>query len=126
MKYTVKAILQIVLAAFFWGVFLFFQYVVCFDFFDTNLWYLYLLALLFAFIQYALIVFITKQYSCKYILWACGSIYVSLSIIKLFQLLLRSGYEYHKGLSIVCLLLSFLGSLITYFCLRKFCGRMAS
>ena len=120
MKHTIITMAQKVLLILLWGIFLFLQHVACFDVFDSNLWYLYVLALLFAYIQYALIIFLSRHFSCKHLLWVLASIYVFLSLAKLMQIILRSNYEsYNMGLTIICLILDMLGSLITFFRLPK-------
>lgn len=120
MKHTIIIIVQKVLLILLWGIFLFLQHLACFDVFDSNLWYLYVLALLFACIQYTFIIFLSRHFSCKCLLWLLAGIYVFLSLAKLMQISLRFNYEsYNMGLTIICLISDILGSLITFFRLSK-------
>ena len=120
MKHISNIRIQLIPAALAWFGFLFLQHLACFDVFDSNLWYLYVLALLFACIHYALLVFLSGKTSCKPLLWGFGGIYAFLSLAKALQILLRHHYDPHSmGLTVVCFLFDILGFLITLYHLRK-------
>ena len=120
MKHLSNTPTQLTLATLAWIGSIFLQHLACFDVFDSYLWYLYVLALLFACINYALLVFLSRKISRKQLLWGFAGIYAFLSLAKVLQILLRHHYErYPMGLTAVCLLFDILGFLIALYRLRK-------
>ena len=89
-----------------WFFFLFLQHLACFDLFDTNAWYLYMLAAVFALAHYFCVFFVTKQLSQKQ--WKLGgAVYSFLSLLKLYFIF--SQKDYASGLTIFCIVLDAFG-----------------
>jgi len=112
MKHIFKILKQIVIIIL-WSLFLFLQHVTCFDVFDSNAWYLYILAVLFAFAHCFSLFPFFKLLSRKSCLWFFGFIYAFLSLMKLYQIFYWKNYHpYHIGLTVICLILDVLGMVI--------------
>ena len=92
-----------------WLILLFLQHIVCFDFFNSNLWYLYLLAILFAIGQYLILFFLRKKVMEKWIMFIFLGLYAFTAIAKLLQIIY---YTMFDGLSILCLFLDIAQGLI--------------
>lgn len=93
-------------AALVWAALLFAQHVVCFDVFDTNLWYLYLLAVAFAACQYILL---HRNRPHRALLCTCGVAYSTVGVLKTpvtLILIFQGGW----GLSLLCQLLDLAGA----------------
>lgn len=61
MKKKIVRIFVLLLVISLWGVFFLFQHIACFDVFDTNEWYLYVLAILFICLQHVMLYIARKQ-----------------------------------------------------------------
>ena len=86
--------------------FLFLQHAACFDLFDTNAWYLYLLALAFAVIQYGILLLVKRIIFQKWLYYSLAVIYAILLIGKLTQIIMAPFfYPYPMGLTYLCLCL---------------------
>ncbi len=89
-----------------WGLLLFAQHVVCFDVFDTNYGYLYLLTLVLAGGQFAVLY---RNRTRRIFLCACGLAYSVLGVLKLpgtLLLVILGGWQ----LSLLCQVLDFAGA----------------
>lgn len=96
--------------------FLFCQHIVCFDFFNSNFWYFYLLAILFSLVQYVIIIVVLKRKQAKICLRVCTIFYTVIFVLKLLQTLSHSEFEsYPAGLTILCLILDLVGIVLTSF-----------
>ena len=86
-----------------WGIFLLIQHVACFDFFNSNFWYLYVVAFLCALIHYSFLILAVKWSKSRLLMVVCGTVYVLLFGAKLVELLTWSQYQpYPVGLSLLC------------------------
>ena len=93
-----------------WLLLLFIQHFACFDVFDSNLWYLYMIACVAALLQYGIIFLTGKYISQKVLPWVGCIVYAFLAVAKVWQLAMRFNYEPdHMGLTITCLGLNLVG-----------------
>ena len=119
MKKTMRLVFALVVMLF-WLLLLLSQHIACFDVFESGFWYLYVLAVVFALLQFGLIHVLKKDSHSKWWLISCGVIYAVVSLLKLVQLLFVSMYEPHlDGLAITCFALDVFGAAFTAYKLRK-------
>ena len=97
-------------------VLLFFQHVACFDVFSSNLWYLYVLAAIFAALQYVLLLGFCRSILSSGMGHVICMVYAIVAILKAFQLLSSLHYDpYPLGLPILCLVFDITGLIIALF-----------
>ena len=111
LKQTLKFLIQTILLII-WGVLLFFQRIASFDVFSTNAWYLYLIVILFAMMQFFIIFIQYKMKVHKVYLSLCKILYIIAACWSLFVLLLICGSDI--GLPLVCLVFDLCGIYITH------------
>lgn len=112
---TVKDVLCNGIFLLIWGVAFLAQHLACFDVFDSNLWYLYLLAVVFAVIQGAVLLCLNKKLKKPTIFSACMVAYMlgALAFFMLFAAeLLTPGCSW--GLTLLCAVLDVGGVMLTY------------
>ena len=114
---------QILVLSIIWLILVFLQHIVCFDFFDTNLWYLYLMAISFALLHYVISSVIVKK-SKQFVSLPIALVYLLLSVAKLNQILVYQNYQpYPIGLTVCCFILDAIGALRTILLMNKFYPR---
>lgn len=113
---NVKAVFVVLL----WALSLFSQHIICFDFFDSNFLYLYVLAILCALTQYIILHYSCNIRSGKCILKICCVVYICAVVLKaLAQICFFRFQLYTRGLDILCLAIDGIGALYTFLELKK-------
>ena len=108
MKQKVLRIVSLAVVFLLWFVFFFAQHIICFDVFDANEWYFYLLAIFCALIQYTLLVFSKKALTLYGIVYACTAFFKSL------QFLMYVSFQgYVPALQILCAFIDIVGAVFT-------------
>lgn len=106
-----RKVLNIVGSAFvflLWVAFFFTQHIICFDVFDANEWYFYVLAIFSALIQYTLLFFTKKALNLYGIIYAC------IAFFKTLQFILYVSFQgYVPMLQILCTFIDVLGAVFT-------------
>lgn len=92
-----------------WALALFAQHVSCFDVFETNFLYLWLIAILAAALHYTLLVLFRGQ---NLLLLVCYGFYFVMTVGKLFALVEMIRFQNQIGLTLLCFLLD-AGGLMT-------------
>ena len=94
-----------------WLLLLFIQHLACFDVFDSNLWYLYMIACVAALLQYGILFFTGKHISQKVMPWVGCAVYAFLAVAKVWQLTVQSNFQPsgHIGLAVTCMGLNLVG-----------------
>ena len=108
MKQKVLRIVGLAVVFLLWLVFFFAQHVICFDVFDDNEWYFYLLAIFCALIQYTLLFFRKQALNLYGIVYACTAFFKSLQFI-----LYVSFQGYVPVLQILCTFIDVVGAVFT-------------
>lgn len=99
-----------------WALLLFVQHVSCFDIFESNFLYLYLIAALSAVLHYGMLVLLRRH---KWVLQLCCGCYCFLVAAKLFALYEMIRFENQIGLTLLCLCLDAAGVAAVLFLLRE-------
>lgn len=99
---------------------LFIQHLLCFDFFDSNFWYLYIGAIIMAGLQLIILYYAKRAsryrwLSCLYVI-----VYMGILLSKIIQTLSDYHNESHPiGLSILCVILDAICLIFSIFTLNK-------
>ena len=108
MKQKVVRIVSLAGVFLLWFVFFFAQHIICFDVFDANAWYFYLLAIFCALIQYALLFFTKKALTLYGIVYACTA------FLKFLQFIRYVSFQgYVPTLQILCAFIDVVGAVFT-------------
>ena len=110
MKQILKNVLLSLVSLLLWLFLLLVQHIATFDLFETNLWYLYLIAAGSAILHYLTFLLLNKISKFTFFLWLCGLIYGICACGKTLQLCTAHYWQpYPLGLSILCLVLDSIG-----------------
>lgn len=86
------------------------QHIACYDLWNSNFTYLYVIAIVSAVLQYLVVYLIRRFISVRLILWIIGGLYILLTITVARLLLLMVWYDNPSlGLTILCTVLNLLG-----------------
>lgn len=103
-----------------WAFGLFSQHVICFDLFDSNYLYLYVLAMLCALAQYILLRHGSHMQNARYILKICFVLYTCVAVLKIVTQIYFFRFTLHvKGLDVLCLSIDVIGALFTLLTYKK-------
>lgn len=120
MKQRFKRILLSLVLWVLWGFLLLVQHIAAFDVFETNLWYLYLIAAGSAVLHYFALLLLKKLSKSSFFLLLCGALYAVCACGKFLQLCTVHFYQpYPLGLTILCLVLDSIGVIITALAIWK-------
>ena len=110
MKQILKRILLPLALWILWLFLLFVQHIAAFDVFETNLWYLYLIAAGSAILHYLTFLLLNKISKSTFFLWLCGLLYGICTCGKIWQLCLVPYCQpYPLGLTVLCLVQDSIG-----------------
>ena len=86
------------------------QHIACYDLWNSNFAYLYVIAIVSAVLQYFVVYLIRRFTAVRLLLWMIGGVYILLTIIVVRLLLLMVLYDNpSRGLTILCTVLNLLG-----------------
>lgn len=103
-----------------WAIVLFTQHVICFDFFDSNFLYLYVLALLCALAQYILLRLGSHMQNARCVLKFCCIVYIGVAVMKMVTQIYFFRFTLHvRGLDALCLAIDTVGALFALLTYKK-------
>ena len=100
-------------------VFLFAQHVICFDIFNTGYWYLYLLAVSAAILQFVLLVCIGRTQAARAACIVSVAVYFLVAAAKLLSIVIYCDAMIPAGLDVLCLCLDVFEGIFAFWILKK-------
>ena len=115
MKDTTKNVVMIVIELFVWEILVLAHHLICFDMLFANSWYMYVCAIVFAMLQYA-ILSLSRVKRVKWLQIMCCVIYCFLFIRKVVHIAEILHYErVLYGLQVLCAVINAIGACITIY-----------